>query len=280
MKKPLLALPFLLLSMPTQALAAGNAETKKACVTASTEGQTARDEGKLQTAKERLLACSQEQCPSVVRKSCEQWLADVNERIPSVVVRLQDADGNDITDVAGSLDGNPITFDGRPIVLDPGQHVAKLTTADGRKAEQKFLVAEREQSRLINVRLPAVQREPVTASASTTPEGKGFSPPTGAWILGGVGVVGLASFTYFGLKAKGDLNDLKGSCSPNCTSDQTSSGRNAATVADVSLAIGSAALIGAVVWTLLAPSQSEKQSASLGVVPTPNGAFATFRDSF
>ncbi len=282
MKKMLLAMS-LLAAAP--ASAAGNAEVKKACVAASTEGQTARDDGKLQKAKERLLACTQDECPSVVRKSCEQWLADVNERIPSAIIRVLDAAGSDVTDVAVSVDGQPITLDGRPITLEPGQHVAELQTASG-KTQHKFLLAEREQSRIIDIKLS--RADTPAAGGNSGPDAPpkaastsgGFSPPTGAWVLGGVAVLGLGSFTYFGLTAKKDLNDLKSSCSPNCSSARTQSGRHAATIADVSLVIGGAALIGAVAWSLLSPAHAEAQSASLSVTPMHDGAFATFSGSY
>ena len=284
MKRTLLAVPLSLLVV-APASAAGTADVKKACVAASTEGQTARDEGKLQKAKQRLLACSQDECPSVVRKSCLQWLADVTERAPSAIIRVLDSAGNDITDVDVSVDGESIALDGRPITFEPGQHVAELKTVAGKNSEHKFLLAEREQSRVITIRLagpnptPEAGRPAADASTKASSSG-GFSPPTGAWALGGVAVLGLGSFTYFGLTAKKDLSDLQHSCSPNCSSDETKSGRHAATIADVSLVVAGAALIGALAWTLLSPSQPAKESASLTIVPMQNGAFAAFRGRY
>jgi len=88
MKQTLLALPALLLAFSPSALAAGPADAKKACVAASTEGQTARDDGKLMDARKSFLSCARDECPAVVRKSCAQWLTDVEDRIPSAVIRV------------------------------------------------------------------------------------------------------------------------------------------------------------------------------------------------
>lgn len=275
MKRSLLTVPALLLSFAASA----SAETKKACVLASTEGQVARDDGKLVEARKRLLFCAKDECPAVVRKSCAQWLADVDERMPSAILRVLDARGSDVTDATVSIDGASVALDGRSFSLEPGQHSAELVEKDGTKSVHKFLLAEREKSRIIDIHLaePAVKVDPAPAQAS----GSGFAPPTGAWILGGVGVVALGSFTYFGLSARSKLDDLKSSCSPSCSDSQTQSGRTAATLADVSLGVGVAALVGAVTWTLLAPNASHRaESARVEVLPTPHGGVALYRGSF
>lgn len=279
MKHSLIAVPLLLLSFTAPASAESAAETKKACVLASTEGQVARDDGKLVEARTKLLSCAKDECPAVVRKSCAKWLTDVEDRMPSAIIRVLDAKGVDVTDASVSIDGESVALDGRSINLEPGQHTAQLVESDGTKSEHKFLLAEREKARIIDVRL--AERARAAAVSTNEASSGGFSPPTGAWILGGVGVVALGSFTYFGLSAKGKLDDLKGSCSPSCTDSETSSGRTAATVADISLGVGVAALAGAVVWTLLAPKASQQaESARIDVVPTANGGAAFLRGSF
>ncbi len=284
MKSSLVAIPLLLLAIAPTAAAESASETKKACVLASTEGQVARDDGKLMEARKRLLFCAKDECPAVVRKSCAQWLADVEERAPSAIIRVLDSSGADLTDASVSVDGEHIALDGRSISLEPGQHTAELVEADGSKSVHKFLLAEREKSRVIDIH-SAPPRGNASSGALPTDTSNaahdGFSPPTGAWVLGGVGVVALGSFVYFGLTAKHDLNQLQGECSPSCSDSQTHPGRTAATVADVSLGVGVAALAGAVTWALLAPHASEKAaSARVDIVPTSSGGVALFRGSF
>jgi len=253
-------------------------------VLASTEGQVARDDGKLLEARKSLLACAKDECPAVVRKSCAEWLADVEQRTPSVIIRVLDAGGADVTDATVSVDGTPVSLDGRSLSFDPGQHSVELVESDGSKSVHKFLLAEREQSRVIDIhgaQRAAVSSSPKPGSDAPQRSSSGFSPPSGAWVLGGVGVLALGSFTYFGLHAKHQLDDLKHSCSPTCSSSQTQSGRNSAKVADVSLGVGVAALLSAVAWTLLAPNASKPtESARLDVVATRSGGVALFHGSF
>ena len=85
-------------------------------------------------------------------------------------------------------------------------------------------------------------------------------------------------FTYFGLSAKSALDTLKTTCSPNCTSSETSSGRTKALVADISLGAGVLAIGGAVIWAILANSGKSEAAASaprIDVQPTVGGAYGS-----
>src|SRR6185295_5001517 len=128
-------------------------DTKRACIAASTLGQTLRDEGKLVDAREQLLRCSREDCPGVVKAYCAEWLADIETQTPSVVVRAMDAAGNDRTDVKTSIDGRPIKLDGKPISLDPGAHIVSVETPEGWRRDQKVLIVVREKSRLLTIQV-------------------------------------------------------------------------------------------------------------------------------
>jgi hypothetical protein len=260
-------------------------EDKRACVAASTKGQTDRDEGRLIEARQEFLTCARDECPGIVRKSCGDWLADIDERMPSVVVRVQDASGTDMTDVRLTIDGGSVELDGRPVTLNPGQHTLVITQPSGAFMERKVLLAERDKSRLVNIQLRAAGDEPTDDEARTDPppeggfggeeprrdSGKG-KVPMGAWVLGGVGVAGLASFAAFAVIAKNDLDDLKDKCSPNCSDDQTSDGRRNALIADISLGVGAAALVGGVVWAVVGLKRSKESRTSMAIVPTRAGA--------
>ena len=276
------------LSVCGVAQAASPAEEKRACVAASTEGQVARDEGRLLEAREQLLLCAQDQCPAVVRKSCAEWLADIEERIPSVVVRALDESGQDLTDVTLSIDGRPVPLDGRPVMLDPGQHELQVTEASGVTGERKVLLAEKEKSRLVNVNISINVRgeqgesEGYAGAAGEPPaqrEEREYHVPVGAWVLGGVGVLGLGSFAVLGSMAKSDLDDLKKTCSPNCSDDDTSSGETKALIADISLGVGIAGIVGGVTWALVAKKRS-KEAPSVSFLPTRTGGVATFSGRF
>src|SRR5205807_1214100 len=100
------------------------ADVKAACVAASTEGQSLRDAGKLKAARDQFVSCARDQCPTVVRRYCADWLTDVERRLPSIVLRAQTSDGRDVTDARVMLDGQPLAegLGGTAITVDPGAH--------------------------------------------------------------------------------------------------------------------------------------------------------------
>jgi hypothetical protein len=276
-----------LLAVCSVAQAAGN--QKKVCVDASTQGQTERDAGHLLEARAQFLLCASDECPAIVRKSCGQWLADVEERIPSVVVRVLDASGQDLTDAQLTVDGQAVELDGRAVQLDPGPHTLVVTHASGTE-ERKTLLAEKEKGRIISVQLGAAELPPgaevtggggLAESDAEPAEEESAKIPVGVWVLGGVGIAGLGAFTYFGLTAKSEYDTLKNDCSPGCSDDQTSTGRTNALIADISLGVGAAALIGGVTWLIIAKKKKPKDdSASLGIAPTRAGAMFSLRASY
>jgi hypothetical protein len=247
----------------TAASAAHAAGVKKECVEASTIGQTRRDEEKLLEAREKMLLCARDQCPSVVRSHCARWLTDIEAQIPSVVVRVLDADGSDRVDAKATMDGKPLNLDGKPVMVDPGEHVIAVEAPDAPRKEQKVLLVDREKSRLLNIQLPSKKKADaavVNASATPTPARR---IPTGAWIVGGVGLAGLASAAYFGLAARKQLDVLKNGCSPDCTDAQTKPGRTDAVIADVSLGVGLAGVVGALLWVAFAPPSGSAPQSGL-----------------
>jgi hypothetical protein len=256
-------------------------DVKKECVDASTAGQTSRDAGALLSARDEFVICSRDACPAVVRSSCASWLSEVEQQLPSIVLRAADAANVDITDGTATVDGVKHPLDGKPIPLDPGKHTVVLDTDRGVHLERKLLLATGEKSRLIELRVPAKEK-PVSANQPDTEiqrkpaQRSSRGVPAGAWVLGGLSVVSLASFGYFGISAKKQLSTLRDTCSPHCTHDQTKTGRNEAIIADVSLGVGVAALAGAVTWALLSGSRQDepKRAAQLMLTPTPRGAFA------
>jgi hypothetical protein len=257
-------------------------DAMRACIDASTQGQTLRQQGHLLAARDRMIRCARDACPSVVRSHCARWLGEIDDRLPSVVVRVQDASGADLVDARVLIDGQAGKLDGRAVPLDPGEHVVAVEHGGARK-EERVIVVEGEASRLVMLRLapslrasapeasPAPSLRPFApeASPAPAPSSRATRVPLGAWILGGVGLAALGAATYFGLAAKAQLDDLDGSCSPNCSDPQTRPGRADALAFDVLLGASGAALGAAVVWALAFPSPVEIQ-------PTAHGGTVSF----
>lgn len=260
----------LALATPARAFAD---ETVRACIDQSTAAQGQRDAGKLLAARRSMIACARDECPTIVRAQCARWLAQLEPTVPSVVVRAQDADGADVMDARVLVDERPVRLDGRPVPLDPGPHAVTAVRADGARAEERVLLVVGERARVVTVRFPGGAPAPGTAVAGATTTSRRV--PAGAWLLGGLGVAMLGAGAYFLAAASDQLNHLKATCSPDCTSAATQPGRTDAALADTLLPAGGAAVATAVVWALVFPSVASDTSARLAVAPIARGAVST-----
>lgn len=246
---------------------------KQACVDDFTAGQTLRAEHALRAARVKLVACAQEACPAAVRKDCGELLAQVDAALPTIVPRARDGAGHDLVDVAVRLDGEPVLakLDGRALALDPGAHVVRFERAGADTVEVKIVVAEGEKLRNVDATFALPRR-------ASTPTIAREGPPAGAWVLGGVAVVGLASFVYFGLDGRGDVLSLRESCGGACRQSDVDAAHRKLVVADVALGV---TLIsgGLATWLFLRDRPAER-SAWVDVLPIAGGGVATIGGRF
>ncbi|MGE0323750.1 MAG: hypothetical protein AB7S68_15670 [Polyangiaceae bacterium] len=270
-----------LLSLGESALAADISVDQ--CLDASERGQRERDGGELKSARESFVTCSNQACPRVVQKDCVAWLNDVERRVPSLVLRVRDPDGNDIAEVQLRIDDaqEAQTLDGNALVMDPGKRVFHFERAGYVSQSQEIVVREGEQARLVDVVLVplAAQHSADAGSRAVGPKDAGGGVPTLAWVLGGVGVVALGSYAYFGLQAKSERDDLD-SCKPTCPEADVDSARSKWLLSNVSCGVGVVAL-GAAVWISLdRPSGVATSTTRAGFAPAPGGAVGMFSTAF
>jgi hypothetical protein len=245
------------------------------CITASTDGQTLRKEGKLLAARDRFVECESRACPAVVRTHCASWAAEVDPLVPSVVVRAQDAHGLDLIDAHLTIDGKPGKLDGNLVQLDPGTHTVAVEARDGGGQKvQKVLLASGEHARLVVVRFDPPAAAPRAEVSEPPPATRHVS--VGAWILGGVGLAALGSGVYFIVAATSDRNHLAATCAPYCSNAATQSGRTDVLAGDVLFAVGGTALGAALIWAFAFPETTESTAATSGprfvVRPVAGGA--------
>ncbi|MBK9000858.1 MAG: hypothetical protein IPM35_34485 [Myxococcales bacterium] len=284
MKRTTLAAASLLLLVPAPARAE---DPKAACVSAHSEAQTLRSDSKLREAREKLLVCARPECPAAVRSDCAKWVGEVQEEIPSIMVAATDANGGDVADVRVIVDGTVVAKEltGQPIMLNPGSRTLRFERDGASPIERKLVVRVGERNRRIDV-----QFSPKLAGGSAPPgagdgdapspepdsgPSKGGGVPAATWILGGVGVLGLAGFTYFALDGSRKEDDLK-KCKPSCPSDDVQSARTSYLLGDVSLGVGVLALAGAAYFYFSASPSKEQAAARaplwLDVRSTSRGA--------
>ena len=288
------ALALLAGSLVTGAASADDAKAE--CVAAHADSQKLRTESKLKEASEKLLVCSRPECPGAVRSECAKWLSEVQGDLPSLVVVATDANGNDVADVKVSVDGAVAASElsGQPLLVNPGPHTLRFEREGANPIERKLVLRVGERNRRVEVQFtpglagngetPPTQGE-TPAQGDTSPSSSGGKIPTATWILGGVGVVGLASFTFFALDGKKKEDDLA-SCKPNCAHDDVQKARTSYLIGDISLGVGVVALAGAAYFYFSSSSSAEKSASRshapirLDVFSTRGGASGVLSGSF
>ncbi len=210
--------------------------TTSDCLTAHGASLRLGDEHKLRADRAQLLTCAQASCPAEIRRACLRRVGDVNAALPSILFEVKDGSGNDLSAVKVTMDGELLAerLDGSALVIDPGDHRFVFETAGQPPLEKRFVIRESQKDRREPITLgpvaspapamPApVAQPPATSPAAapapsiasmvtmaptpalpeplkdTSPSDTGKAQRTLGYVVGGVGVVGLAVGTVFGL---------------------------------------------------------------------------------
>jgi hypothetical protein len=206
-----------------------------------------------------------------VAEEVEGRLESLRQRIPKITVRR--GAGAEAAEVA--LDGVSLGDQviGTPMPTDPGPHTIDAK-ASGYKPFRKSLRLAEQQAETVEITL---EPEPVVASPG--PGGGPGAPapgrsPVAGYVIGGIGIASLgASAVFFGLRAS-KISDLDKEC-PNRTcpsaaqQDDIDAGKLYTTVANVTLAVGVAAIAGGVVLVLTSGPSKEP---TMALAPAPGGA--------
>ncbi len=276
---------------------------KKTCISSSESGQKLRHDGKLRAAREQLLICARPECPAVIRQDCAQFLNEVTISTPSVVIAARDTNGKETLSVKVTIDGEVALtkLDGKAFNIDPGVHAFRYEAEDGTVLQEDVGIREGEKNRVIYVAFHKTEPEPTPSpsatpatTATTTPAGAApvttttttTKPgiPAGAFVFGGIGLVGVGLGTFLLVTAGSDGSNLRSTCAPSCSHSDVSAARNKALIGDVAIAVGGVSLIAAV-WMALSKPGTEKTVQTTGglrldVAPTPGGAAIGLRGGF
>ncbi len=238
---PLLAL----LLVATNAYASSLEE----CAAIAEKTQLDQRAGHLKEARRAALQCSSDAtCPQNVRHDCDGWLREVDAALPTILVRVEGADGKERTDAALVVDGAPIssTSLGRPIELDPGAHRI-VATVGAERAEESFVARETEKNRIVTLRFAPLARPMPAASVA-------------AWVFGALGVVSVAAFT--GLAIEGQVR--YDACSPDCR-DEASGLELRRGLALGALGLGVVSLAVSIVFFAVHPTRTTAEGGPLVV---------------
>jgi hypothetical protein len=200
---------------------------------------------------------------------------------------------------AAAVDGLAIELDGRAVAraewgvatpIDPGPHEIRIN-APGRVAVTRDIAFDRvaAQKTFAVPELEAARAsQPIVSTDEGAPRGK--AQRVTGFVVGGVGLVGLALGTVFGLSAASKNDDATTHCRDNrCDADGIrldGEGRDAATLSTIAFIAGGTLVAGGLVLVLTAPSGREKpaqarvEGGTFAVRGTPGGASLTFGAAF
>lgn len=270
---------------------------KKTCIASSESGQKLRHDGKLRAAREQLLVCARQECPAIVRQDCAQFLNEVATSTPSVVIAARDSSGKETLNVKVSIDGEQVMtrLDGKAFEVDPGVHVFKYEADDGTTVQEEVGIRQGEKNRVLYVSFR--KAEPETPAPSTAPAPAAAPPPAatpappqaapvlttttkgpipaGAYLFGGIGLVGIGAGAFLIASAGSDASHLRETCAPSCPHSDVSAARNKALLGDIALAVGGVSLVAAMYIVLSRPSTErvvQTGRVRVDVAPLPGGA--------
>lgn len=218
---------------------AAHADEREQCNTAADQAQQLRDEGKFRRAREQLLVCARDVCPTPIKRDCLDWLTQVESTAPTVVFGAKEGT-RDLSDVKVSVDGVAVTerLDGKPVQMDLGKHTVKFEY-QGQVKEEEVIMGAGQKNRNVTATFAPAPGAVTTPPPPASESGQGSLVP--AFVVGGLGVVALGSFAFFGLRGTSDVDDLQ-KCKPKCAEGDVDSARTKLIIADISLGVGIVAL--------------------------------------
>lgn len=264
----LLVLAATVVGLPQRALA----DEVDTCIAAAERGEPLKKAGRLREARAELEGCVREVCPRMVRDACREMTAAIDDAMPSVVVSAQNAAGHEIAGVRVLADGvlaPEVQQGGGVLLLDPGVHVLRAERPNGAAVQVSVAIRIGEKRRPVVLTMPE-ETGPVAPPASAL--------PVAAIVSGGIGVLGLGAFTFFGLTMRGEYDHLASTCgktAPGCSESAVDPVRAKAVAADVGLAVGIVgAGLGVGLWL------ARPRAARVALVPSSTGLVLTIAETF
>lgn len=220
---------------------AAPSSAKQLCIEAAEEGQQLRQEGKLTTSAQRFRTCAASECPRMLQKDCSHWLEEVEGSIPSVSVKVEDEDGQEVHNAHVTMDGHAWSeAGGGARRVDPGRHRFVWVREAKAAVVESATLREGERDRIVVLRAPRPAKPPPPKPKATT-----ISPLV--WVGYGLGLAaagGGAAFWAVGLEQRSTLRDVCASSS-TCLESDVGASRNNLVLGDVMMGVGIVALAGA-----------------------------------
>jgi len=231
------------------------ADPGDACVSSYEDAQRAKQAGELVRSEANLRLCLGA-CPTALAADCERWLGDVANGIARVTLEAQFADGRSAAGVTLTVDGIARALD-VALELDPGPHQLHLDGATIVPKTETWTATAGMTARHVLL----VKARPSTGGVTPTER----EPPSvlGPVVLGGAGLLALATAGVLTIIGHLDVSDMRDTCAPDCDPQRVDRVRAMWTAGGILAAAGGATLIGSGVWlglTLAPPIGDEARA--------------------
>jgi hypothetical protein len=261
------------------------APTTADCLVASDASLRSEGDHQLRAERAQLLTCAAASCPADIRKECIRRVEEVNAAIPTITFEARDADGNDVSAVTVTMDGEELTgrLDGVAIAIDPGDHAFTFQAEGHPTARKRFVIREGQKDRREVITFAGTNAGPAAATEAAAPApltaapghaggaGPGPQAVVGIVVLG-VGVVGLGAGTALGFLAKSKRDDAQRVCPDRCADqsgvDMWADASTTGNLSTIAFIAGGAAVVGgAVLWLTAGRGSSGASQAQVGIGP-------------
>jgi hypothetical protein len=231
-----------------------------ACLDASEHARELLGKNRLLDARAALRLCAASSCEDAIRLVCDERLAEVVARLPTIIFDAKDHAGADVPGVTLTVDGSPQEI-GREITLEPGEHVFVFDAPGQPQVAERLVLAEREKGRREHVTMGALPRAAVEA-----PRVEPLDPwRIAGWAAIAGGAVGIGIGAAFGITAIGDEHDAHCDSHDVCADPRSRhDARTAATVSTIAFASGATLAAAGAALVLFVPHHT----SSVGFGPT------------
>ena len=161
-----------------------------ACANAAEESQALRKDGQLLESREQLVVCARSTCPAFIQKDCATWLTEVEQALPSIVIRVvrREREGRHPGKGAGRRQAAHRKTRRSSPRVNPGEHVFTYEAAGFPLVTETVLIRQSEANRLLSVTLADGEAARPSTKEEAKPSEGSSSVPVASWVLGGAGV--------------------------------------------------------------------------------------------
>ena len=172
-------------------------------------------------AREAMSRCADEACPVAIRTDCSDWLDELSQMIPTLLVVVErDDDGKH--PVRLELDGRVLDLPEQlgPIEVMPGRHRLKFMLVSYPSVEQEIVLEKGEKNRVVRVRFAREPKPlPAPAAAPARAPPRASRPiPVATYLLAGGAVAAFASSGWLLTSTLSSLSAARANCAPTCKS--------------------------------------------------------------